>query len=592
MKKTLQTLLVVSLLAVSSANAQYNKLKDFEDTPTGSSPRGSLVSDGSALYGMTFYGGAYNLGTVFKLNPDGTGYTEILDFLFAGNSPYGSLIYDGTSLYGMAASGGANSFGTIFKINTDGTGFVNLLDFDGVSNGSTPFGSLIYDGSILYGMTHSGGANNDGTVFKINTDGTGYTKLLDFDGTNGQFPTGSLISDGTALYGMTRYGGANGSGTIFKINTDGTGYTQLYSFSWSDGEVPHGSLISDGTTLFGMTTYGGTNNDGTIFKINTDGTVYNKLLDFDGAISGSYPLESLVSDGTTLYGMTSEGGTNNLGTIFNINPDGTGYTKLLDFDGVSNGSNPQGSLIFEGNVLYGMTFEGGSVNVGTVFKYCAPPTFVDAPSNVYLCDIDYTLPSLTVGDYYTETGGSGTMLNAGDVITSTQTLYVYVTTGSCSDENSFDVTIFPTPINTVTINANTLQSDEIGATFQWLDCDNGNAPIAGAISQSFTPTANGSYAVVITKNGCTSTSLCTAITTLNINEYQVNNIKIYPNPTKGSFTIETESIGKNYSITNVLGEVVFQSTIKQKQTAIDISTYPNGLYLLNIEGETVKLIKQ
>src|SRR3989337_1881819 len=92
-----------------------------------------------------------------------------------------------------------------------------------------------------------------------------YTKLLDIDGTNGSSPLGSLISDGTFLYGMTQWGGTNNIGTIFKIMPDGSGYTKLLDFDDTNGSKPACSLISDGTFLYGMTTFGGTNMMGVVF---------------------------------------------------------------------------------------------------------------------------------------------------------------------------------------------------------------------------------------------------------------------------------------------------------------------------------------
>jgi uncharacterized repeat protein (TIGR03803 family) len=356
-----------------NSNAQYTKLLDFAGTTNGSYPRGSLISDGTSLYGMTPNGGTNGIGTLFKIMPNGTGYAKLLDFAGAtnGRNPRGSLIYDGTSLYGTTFTGGTNNMGTLFKIMPDGTGYAKLLDFAGATNGSYPYGSLIYDGTSLYGMTEDGGTNNRGTLFKIMTDGTGYAKLLDFDGaTNGSYPKGSLIYDGTSLYGMTYTGGTNDMGTLFKIMPDGTGYAKLLDFvGTTNGSRPQGSLIYDGTSLYGTTYAGGTNNSGTLFKIMPNGTGYAKLLDFAGATNGSSPYGSLIYDGTSLYGMTLYGGTNNMGTLFKIMPNGTGYAKLLDFAGATNGRNPYGSLIYDGTSLYGMTDAGGTNDWGTLFKY-------------------------------------------------------------------------------------------------------------------------------------------------------------------------------------------------------------------------------
>jgi len=106
--------------------------------------------------------------------------------------------------------------------------YIQIIGFDGTNSGSNPQGSLILSGSSLYGLTKQGGAYGYGVIFQINTDGSGYTKILDFDNTNnGGNPEGSLIISGSTLYGMTEQGGAIGYGVIFQINTDGSGFSKL-----------------------------------------------------------------------------------------------------------------------------------------------------------------------------------------------------------------------------------------------------------------------------------------------------------------------------------------------------------------------------
>jgi uncharacterized repeat protein (TIGR03803 family) len=376
MKK--QLLFFVFFLSIcNNSFAQYTKLLDFDGTAKGKYPYGALYSDGTFLYGTTSIGGTNDLGTLFKIKADGTGFAKLFDFAGTtnGSNPYGNLISDGTFLYGMTVNGGANNLGTIFKIMPDGTGYAKLLDFAGVTNGSNPWGSLISDGTFLYGMTFGGGSSSMGTVFKIKFDGTGYAKLLDFAGlSNGRNPRGALLYDGTYLYGMTSVGGLDNFGTLFKILPNGTGYVKLLNFdSITNGRNPFGSLISDGTYLYGMTSGSGTNSStsfGTIFKITPTGTGYSKLVDFDGATKGRHPYGSLFFDGTFLYGMTFDGGVDNWGTLFKIAPNGTGFTKLIDFGGTTTGMNPWGSLISDGTSLYGMTGGGGtSAFSGVLFKY-------------------------------------------------------------------------------------------------------------------------------------------------------------------------------------------------------------------------------
>jgi uncharacterized repeat protein (TIGR03803 family) len=131
----------------------------------------------------------------------------------------------------MTLLGGDKNSGTVFKMNTDGTGFSLLHEFaGGGSDGANPYyGSLTLSGSTLYGMTYAGGDKNSGTVFKMNTDGTGFSLLHEFAGGvhDGRSPYGSLTLDGATLYGMTLYGGSSDLGTVFSIAVPEPGISAL-----------------------------------------------------------------------------------------------------------------------------------------------------------------------------------------------------------------------------------------------------------------------------------------------------------------------------------------------------------------------------
>lgn len=371
------------VLAAPLFSAHFRLLHSFAGASLdGSYPRDSLILDGSTLYGMTTKGGASSLGTIFRVKTDGTGFRVLHSFAGGssdGKTPLGSLVLSGSTLYGMTCLGGSSDAGTIFKINTDGTGFGLLHSFSGVSGeGRYPFGSLIVSGATLYGMTSDSGANFYGTVFKINADGTGFRVLHSFAGapSDGEKPYGSLVLCGSTMYGMTYFGGGSDYGTIFKINTDGTGYSLLHSFTTGpvDGSRPLGALVSSGSTLYGMTNMGGASDNGTIFKINTNGTGFALLYSFSGGSNGSLPEGSLIFSGSTLYGTTSSGGAHFCGTIFKINADGTGFACLHSFDSYSawDGDTPQGSLLSSGAMFYGMTNLGGAQGVGTLFCFNPP----------------------------------------------------------------------------------------------------------------------------------------------------------------------------------------------------------------------------
>ena len=298
-----------------------------------------------------------------------------------GEWPMGSLVLSGSTFYGMTELGGDYGFGTIFKIQSDGSGFSLLHEFaGGAGDGKYPMGSLIISGSTLYGMTQNGGAGNGGTIFKLATAGTGFTVLHEFAGgaADGLTPMGSLVLSGSTLYGLTRDGGASGLGTIFKIQTDNSGFTLLHTFSGgvADGENPLGSLILSASILYGTTMRGGDSGKGTLFKIGTAGTGYTLLREFaGGAEDGDSPRGDLLLSGSTLYGMTKYGGDGTRGTVFKISTAGTGFTLLREFaGGAVDGGLPCGSLILSGSTLYGMTESGGDGSFGTVFKIATAGT--------------------------------------------------------------------------------------------------------------------------------------------------------------------------------------------------------------------------
>ena len=191
----------------------------------GVSPDGGLLLAGGILYGTTFEGGINGRGTLFALNTNGTGFTNLHNFMPVvattnndGANPEASLILSGSTLYGTTGSGGSGGVGTVFAINTNGAGFTNLHNFVRASEGASLNGSLVLSGNTLYGTAPSGGGAFNGTVFALNTDGTGFTVLHNFTALNsntnndGAHPQAGLVSAGNLLYGTANSGGNAGSG--------------------------------------------------------------------------------------------------------------------------------------------------------------------------------------------------------------------------------------------------------------------------------------------------------------------------------------------------------------------------------------------
>jgi len=235
----------------------------------GGAPLAGLVQATNAdLYGTTSQGGTHDAGTVYKITPGGT-FTLLYSFC-SRLTPQGECA-DGTELeaglvqanngdlYGTSSAGGTSTrgadYGTIFKITPGGalTTVYNFCSKPKCADGHQPATGLIQaiDGE-LYGTTKRGGANDEGTIFKITLAGkltTLYSFCAEAGCADGQVPQAALLqaSDGN-FYGTTRGGGAKGRGTLFKITAAGK-LTTLYSFcteaSCADGEYPQSALIQD-----------------------------------------------------------------------------------------------------------------------------------------------------------------------------------------------------------------------------------------------------------------------------------------------------------------------------------------------------------
>jgi uncharacterized repeat protein (TIGR03803 family) len=288
-----------------------------------------------------------------------------------GANPEAGLILSGNTLYGTTIAAGASGGGTVFKVNTDGTGFATVHNFINGSDGSWSEAGLILSSNTLYGTASGGGAGGSGTVFQVNTDGTGFATLYRFtNGSDGDSPEAGLILSGNTLYGTAAGGGTSHIGTVFQVNTDGTGFATLHSFTGtnSDGANPWAGLILSSNTLYGTTGQGGTSGDGTVFQVNTDGAGFATLHSFTGGSDGNSPSGGLILSGNILYGTARSGGTSGGGTVFQVNTDGTGFATLYSFTNGSDGDMPLAGLILSGNTLYGTTFEGGTGGGGTVFQ--------------------------------------------------------------------------------------------------------------------------------------------------------------------------------------------------------------------------------
>jgi uncharacterized repeat protein (TIGR03803 family) len=325
-----------TIFKVSTNGNYYSVLWNFSNGPDdGAYPLAGLIQgvDGN-LYGTTSEGGSNYDGTVFAISTNGG--PDIILYNFQGypdgSDPAGSLLQDyyGT-LYGTTESGGTNDYGTLFSLSTNGNNYQVIYNFNGATNdGSNPAAGLLESqAGMLYGTTESGGIDYDGTVFAIATNRMDYAVLYSFtNGLDGNEPESQLVQGvNHLLYGTCSYGGANSDGTVFELTTNGTTFTILHAFSSQDCTYPEGglALASDGS-LWGAAGEGGALNYGAIYKLSSIAEVLNLAsygptgitLDFSGGVPNQ-PYQILAS--TNLLQWTP---------IATNSSDATGSFQYLD----------------------------------------------------------------------------------------------------------------------------------------------------------------------------------------------------------------------------------------------------------------------
>lgn len=374
------------------------------------------ISNGGGTVGPSGFSG----GTVYEVSS--TGQEKVLYDFQGGNDGAGSeatpIADRAGNLFGVTSFGGSgactNGCGTVFEMQPNGSGFTErvLCAFAGGQDGADPVGSLVLGkNGVLYGTTNVGGggarnapslASGCGTVFSLTPSGSQYTEKVIYSvqgGSDGESSRATLIADSSGnLYGPTLYGGKSKSacgksnegiascGLIFEITRSGHEKI-LYKF---DGGKHHGSNprtallpLSNGSFV-SLTIFGGPSNLGTAYElIPTSGGTYTERVVhfFAPTMDGFHPedADGLVEDASgNLYGTTVGSSISpcGCGTVFELTPNASGYTEkvLHAFNGAGDGVNPRSSVTFHDGVMYGTTYAGGcycygsSYSCGVVYK--------------------------------------------------------------------------------------------------------------------------------------------------------------------------------------------------------------------------------
>ena len=279
-------------------------------------------------------------------------------------------IFSQPHFIGVCDAGG-HQFGTIMKYTAGDSVLNDVYKLPGVIGwGPKNTGCTEVNGK-LYGMTHTGGAYSQGIIFEYDYNSGSYLKKIDLGGSSGALCEGILsLGNNGKLYSTTLMGGVNQNGVIFEYDVVNNIYTHKFTFYPSNGKNPTGYFVlASNNKLYGMTKRGGANENGVLFEYDYVNNVYAKKADFS-IINANTPCGGMIeAPNGKLYGMTTNGGTNGLGVVFEYDFVTNSLVKKIDLD-QNNGSNPDASLIIAPNgKMYGVTAKGGLNNGGVLFEY-------------------------------------------------------------------------------------------------------------------------------------------------------------------------------------------------------------------------------
>jgi len=529
-----------------------------------------IAGRGASIYGE------FNLtaGTVLQIVVGQRG----ADYMTTGNAATGggggSYVVDTSNTTPLVIAGGGGG-----RRNTGAAGTFAQAD-----------GTISNNGQDAAATTGTGGsAGNGGTSSEPAGGGTGG-------------PGAGLLSNGGACgscssnsYGKAFVNGALG-GIIGLPYTSGTGTQGGFggggSGCWCYRGTPGGGGgYSGGGTGINNTAAGG----GGSFNAGTNKMDTSGVHSGHGKVVITLLCPSIAPSISCSSNLILNSDSNNCGVMVNYAAPNDPCATVTQTSGLPSGSVfPIGTTT---NTFIATNSFGSDTCSFTITVVDSIMPTVTCPSNVVTCNsvvnniapayydncsvnVTYTLSGATTGSGNND--ASGATFNVG--VTTVQ----YMVSDSSGNMDSCSFTVTNNMVDTsVSRNLSTFTANETGATYQWLNCDSNFMAISGATNQSYTATTNGSYAVIVSKNGCTDTSACQMINNVGITNVGFGNISIYPNPTNGLFTIDMGSYDEvvNYTITSIDGRIVTQkSNVIENKITIDLGNESKGVYLLKLHN--------
>lgn len=302
-----------------------------------------------------------------------------------------------------------------------------------------------------------------------------------------------------------------------------------------------------------------------------------------------------VADNTTITQVNDASGNNNNGQIQGFSLTGN-TSNFIEIGAVTSGNSCAQSTFSVDTRTECDSLVWLDGNTYTAANNTATYTIINPSGCDSVLTLDLSIRLSTFG-VDTRTECDALVWIDGNTYTSSNNSATYTLTNAsgCDSVVTLDLTINSLNLEVIE-NATSLTAMQTDATYQWVNCSTNFTPISGATNQSFTPTIDGDYAVIITMDGCSDTSACTAFLTNGLSELNSEMISVYPNPANGVLTIEKFIDEKlNVEIYNSLGKSVFKGILEVTKNTIDLSGFSNGIYTIKLnsvnQSATIKISK-
>lgn len=335
---------------------------------------GTLVGTND-IYGVFYSGGNFGLGGLYKYNVITNQFTVLHNF---PGSPRGAfpdttplLLPEGsdTVIYGTTAHGGTWNSGSIYKYNISTNTMTTVYSFGRPTSASgyAPAGPLMQaSNGLLYGTTFLPVTESRyGVIYSFNTASRQYTVVH----RSGSYAATNLVEYNGSLWGVTPYSGSSGNGSIFELSLSTGKFQTVFSFNGSDGREPRGLILGSDNKFYGITyTHANPATGGVIFSYTSGSGTITQLYSLNANTHGKFCERPLLEDSGYLYGVCSSGSLYGSGSVFAYQSSSNTFTTIRSFQGPLDGKLGKSSLIRVGNSFYGTTTQGGSSNIGTIFK--------------------------------------------------------------------------------------------------------------------------------------------------------------------------------------------------------------------------------